>query len=261
MEINLKGRHALVGGSSKGIGRAIALQLARSGARVTVAARNSSALQAIVAEMEAHNPAGHHHLCVDYSDFKNYKSAIAAYLNHSPADIVVNNTQGPPAGTSLEQTSESYQSAFELLFQTAVATTTAALPHMQRQQWGRIINVASVSVREPLGYLALSNTMRAAVVSWGKTLASDTGRYGITVNSVLTGYFDTERLAALNDKKAQQMGIAPEAVTARLKEQVPLGRLGRPEEYGFLAAFLASDQAAYLTGAVIPLDGGLLRSY
>ena len=132
---------------------------------------------------------------------------------------------------------------------------------MQQQGWGRIVNVASVSVREPLNYLALSNSIRAGLVSWAKTLAGDVGPMGITVNSVLTGYFNTERLKQLNDKKAETMGNSPEEVTAKLIEQVPVRRLGRPEEYGYLAAFLASDRAAYLNGATIPLDGGLLRSY
>ncbi|MDG1572077.1 SDR family oxidoreductase [Robiginitalea sp. M366] len=261
MEISLKNKHALVGGSSKGIGRAIAEQLAACGARVTLAARSEDLLKAAVNDLESRFPAGHHYLCVDYTQASAYRNQIREYLEKDPADILVNNTQGPPAGTSLEQTPESYQQAFDLLFQSVVANTQAALPHMQKKGWGRIVNVASVSVREPLGYLALSNTMRAAVVSLGKTLASDAGPYGITVNSVLTGYFDTERLASLNTKKAEVMGITPEEVTDRLKAQVPLGRLGRPEEYGHLVAFLASDLAAYLTGAVIPLDGGLLRSY
>ena len=132
---------------------------------------------------------------------------------------------------------------------------------MQQQQWGRVINIASVSVREPLGYLALSNSIRAALVSWGKTLAGDVGPFGITVNSVLTGYFDTERLQQLNDKKAETMGISAGEVTDQLISRVPVRRLGKPEEYGYLAAFLASDRAAYLTGTAIPLDGGLLKSY
>ena len=135
------------------------------------------------------------------------------------------------------------------------------LPHMQNCGWGRIINVASVSVREPLNYLVLSNSIRAALVSWAKTLAGDAGPFGITVNSVLTGYFNTERLSALNQKKAEALGVPDDEVTGKLLEQVPARRLGRPEEYGYLVAFLASQQAAYLNGATIPLDGGLLRSY
>ncbi|MBT8203752.1 MAG: SDR family oxidoreductase, partial [Eudoraea sp.] len=136
-----------------------------------------------------------------------------------------------------------------------------ALKHMLAQRWGRIINVASVSVREPLSYLALSNTVRASVVTWAKTLAGDVAAHQITVNNILTGYFDTERISELNIKKAEQLGIKPEEVRANMEAQVPMKRIGKPEEYGALVAFLASDKAAYLTGSSIPLDGGLLRSF
>lgn len=261
MQISLEGKHALIGGSSKGIGRAIASQLAASGAQVTVAARSEDVLKELVEQLTDTTGRIHKYLVVDYSDLQGYKPTISDYLKKNPVDILVNNTQGPPAGTSLEKSVEDYQRAFDLLFQTAVFTTLQAFPHMQRQGWGRVINVASVSVREPLNYLALSNSIRAGLVSWAKTLAGDAGPFGVTVNSVLTGYFNTERLKQLNDKKAETMGISPGEVSAKLIEQVPARRLGRPEEYGYLAAFLASDQAAYLNGATIPLDGGLLRSY
>lgn len=261
MNISLKGKHALVGGSSKGIGRAVAKQLAKSGARVTLVARSRGLLEDLVQELKQATGAKHDFLVLDNTDLPAYQEAIRTYLKENPVDILVNNTQGPPAGTSLEKGLEDYQEAFDLLFQSVVFTTMEALPHMQNNGWGRIINIASVSVREPLGYLALSNSIRAALVSWAKTLAGDVGPDGITVNSVLTGYFNTERLKGLNDKKAETMGISPDEVTDRLISQVPVRRLGKPEEYGYLVAFLASDQAAYLTGTAIPLDGGLLRSY
>lgn len=260
MHISLNGKHALVGGSSRGIGLAIGRQLAKSGATVTLAARSKNLLTQNIAVLNRETGANHQFLVVDYNDPDAYQSTIGKYISNNPIDILVNNTQGPPAGTGLEMTTSDYQKAFDLLFQNAVFTSLTALPHMQKKNWGRIINVASVSVKEPLSYLALSNSMRAALVSWGKTLAGDVGPFGITVNSILTGYFDTERLASLNSKKAVQMGISPDEVTNRLKAMVPLRRLGKPEEYGYLAAFLASDLAAYLTGTAIPLDGGLLKS-
>ena len=261
MNISLEGKHALIGGSSKGIGRAVAEQLARSGARVTVVARSEDLLKDLVEKLEEATGIYHAYLVLDYTDLPSYQQAIRTYLQENPVDILVNNTQGPPAGTSLEKNVADYQQAFDLLFKSAVFTTLEALPHMRNQGWGRIINIASVSVREPLGYLALSNSIRAALVSWAKTLAGDVGPDGVTVNSVLTGYFNTERLKSLNDKKAKTMGISPEEVTGRLISQVPVRRLGKPEEYGYLVAFLVSEQAAYLTGTAIPLDGGLLRSY
>ena len=261
MQISLEGKHALIGGSSRGIGRAVAEQLAQSGAQVTVVARGEALLKDLVKKLNEATGKHHSYLALDYTDLSSYQEVISPYLKKNPVDILVNNTQGPAAGTSLEKNLDDYQAAFDLLFKSVVHTTLEALPHMQQQGWGRIINIASVSVREPLGYLALSNSIRAALVSWAKTLAGDVGPDGITVNSVLTGYFNTERLQHLNDKKAETMGVSPDEVTGRLISQVPMRRLGKPEEYGHLVAFLASQQAAYLTGTAIPLDGGLLRSY
>ncbi len=261
MRIDLENKHALVGGSSRGIGEAIARQLASSGARVTLVARSEDRLKKITEELNGQTGREHRYLLADYTNVSAYRKEITDFVDQYPVDILVNNTQGPPAGTSLEMQPDDYQAAFDLLFQSVVHTTLQVLPHMQQQHWGRIINVASVSVKEPLGYLALSNSIRSAVVSWGKTLAADVGAFGITVNSVLTGYFDTERLRSLNAAKARNLGIEEHEVLERLQAQVPVGRLGKPEEYGYLAAFLASDLAGYLTGAVIPLDGGLLRSY
>ena len=131
---------------------------------------------------------------------------------------------------------------------------------MQAKGWGRIINVASVSVQEPLNYLALSNTIRAAVVNWAKSLSIDVAKEGITVNNILTGYFDTERIAQLNSKKAETLGISKDEVRKAMENNVPAKRIGRPEEYGFLVTFLASDKAAYINGCNIPIDGGLLKS-
>ncbi|MFM1877668.1 MAG: hypothetical protein RLZZ241_534 [Bacteroidota bacterium] len=260
MHITLNGKHALVGGSSKGIGLAIGKQLARSGAKVTLVARSEEILKTQIEQLNRETNREHRYLVADYLDVQQYNELIEELLVKDPVDILVNNTQGPVAGTALEMTPEHYLEAFELLFQRAVFTTLKVLPHMQQQGWGRIINVASVSVKEPLSYLALSNSMRSALVSWAKTLAGDVGPFGITVNSLLTGYFDTERLASLNAKKGAQMGIPVEEVTDRLKAMVPMRRLGKPEEYGYLATFLASDFAAYLTGTAIPIDGGLLKS-
>ena len=131
---------------------------------------------------------------------------------------------------------------------------------MQRNEWGRIINVASVSVKEPLNYLALSNTIRAAVVTWAKGLSLDVAKNGITVNNILTGYFDTERIAQLNAIKAKKMGVSEAEVRKAMEQQVPAKRIGKPEEYGYLATFLASEKAAYINGTNIPIDGGLLKS-
>ena len=260
MNISLKGKNALVGGSSKGIGEAIARQLAESGASVTLMARSEGRMQELMDEMDTSQGQKHQYLTVDFTNFEAYKTIISKFFETNTVDILVNNTQGPESGGALEKNVGDYQQAFDLLFKSVVYTTELALQHMQKNKWGRIINIASISVKEPLNYLALSNTIRAAVVTWAKSLAYDVAKDGITVNSTLTGYFDTDRIAQLNSKKAEKLGISPDEVRSNMEEQVPVKRIGDPKEYGYLVAFLASDKAAFITGTNIPIDGGLLKS-
>ncbi len=261
MIVSLKGKNALIGGSSRGIGLAIAKQLAESGASVTIMARNEAKLKEIVASLPEHEGGkSHAYLVVDFTDFEGYKGIMEAYFKTHTIDILVNNTQGPRAGTPLEKEITEYQEAFDVMFKSVVFTTQLALTHMRTKKYGRIINVASISVKEPLSYLVLSNTIRAAVVAWAKSLATEVGPFNITVNNILTGYFDTERLSELNQKKAEQQKISLTEVKEHMKTQVPLKRLGNPIEYGYLVTFLASEQASYITGTNIPIDGGLLRS-
>ena len=260
MIVSLKKRRAVIGGSSRGIGKAIAKQLAESGAQVTLMARSEKLLQEIIADLPTHEGQQHGYLVVDFNDFEGYKRVLTRFFSNNHIDILVNNTQGPEAGGALEKSVEDYQKAFDQLFKSVVYTTQLALKEMQRSNWGRIINVASISVKEPLNYLALSNTIRAAVVTWAKSLAIDIARDGITVNNILTGYFDTERLASLNAKKAEKMGVEEDEVRTEMEKKVPANRIGKPEEYGFLVAFLASDKAAYINGINLPIDGGLLKS-
>jgi len=259
MKIDLTGKKALVGGSSKGIGLGIAIELANSGASVCLMARNESRLKEIVGQLP--NSSNHSYLVVDFSKFEEYKLKIEEYIQNNHIDILVNNTQGPPAGNSLSKNIDSYQEAFDLLFKSVVHTTSLVIPKMQKNKWGRIINVTSVSVKEPLNYLVLSNSIRSAVVAWAKSLSVDLGPYGITVNSILTGYFDTERIKELNKEKSKSLKITETEVLDKMKSLVPASRLGRPEEYGYLVSFLSSDNAAYINGASIPIDGGLLKSY
>lgn len=259
MNINLKNKQALVGGASAGIGKAIAEQLAESGASVTLLSHSEGKLKNIVDQLPTDQGQKHQYLVVDFNDFQGYKKLISAYFEENSVDILVNNTQGPPAGTALEKDVNDYQQAFDLLFKVVVFTTELALKNMRKNKWGRIINVASVSVREPLPYLVLSNSIRAAVVTWAKSLATEVGKDQITVNSILTGYFDTQRITDLNAKKAKEQGVDEAAVLKEMEEKVPVGRIGDPREYGYLVAFLASEEAAYITGTQIPIDGGLLK--
>lgn len=259
MKIELAGKKALIGGSSKGIGLGIASQLAESGASVCLMARNESKLKEIVNQLP--NSENHSYLVVDFSNFEEYKIKIEAYLENNQVDILVNNTQGPPAGNSLSKDIDSYQEAFDLLFKSIVYTTSLVVPKMQNNKWGRIINVTSVSVKEPLNYLVLSNSIRSAVVAWAKSLSVDVAKDGVTVNSILTGYFDTERIKELNKEKSKSLNISEVEVLEKMKSLVPVNRLGKTEEYGYLVSFLSSDKASYINGASIPIDGGLLRSY
>ncbi|KPM32498.1 Short-chain dehydrogenase/reductase [Croceitalea dokdonensis DOKDO 023] len=260
MNISLQHKNALVGGSSGGIGKAIAQQLAASGSNVTLMARNKEKLKLVLESLDTSLGQKHQYLVVDFSDYEGYLQKITAYFKRNTIDILINNTQGPAAGSALEKKVMEYQEAFDLLFKTVVLTTELALPKMMQNQWGRIINVASISVKEPLSYLALSNSIRASLVTWAKSLATDVGDKQITVNSILTGYFNTERIVQLNEKKAEQLGISQDEVLADMKSKVPLKRIGDPKEYGYLVAFLASDKASYINGTQIPIDGGLLKS-
>lgn len=261
MKIDLSGKYALVGGSSKGIGKAIAERLAASGASVTLMARSEALLKTIVAQLDTSHGQQHQYLVVDFSNFSAFASQMDTYFESNKVDILVNNTQGPAAGGAIEKSIKNYQTAFDLLFKCAVHTTTLALKHMQSQQWGRIVNVASVSVKEPLNYLALSNSLRAALVTWAKSLSMDIAADNITINNTLTGYFDTERIAQLNAQKAKKMNVSPEKVREAMEAQVPMQRIGQPEEYANLVCFLASQKASYITGTNIPIDGGLLKSF
>ena len=260
MNISLKSKKALVGGSSKGLGNAVAYQLAMSGASVTLVSSNKDRLIKTVDDLRNKTGINHDYIVVDYNSFEDYKKIIKKYLDTNPIDILINNTQGPKGGDVMNVSIEDYQKSFDLLFKSVVFTTILALENMKKNKWGRIINMASMSVKEPLSYLALSNSIRSAVTTWGKTLSNDLGVYNITVNNILTGYFDTERINQLNLDKAKKLNIDVEEVYNTMKELVPLKRIGDPKEFSYLVTFLASDNAAYINGANIPIDGGLIKS-
>jgi 3-oxoacyl-[acyl-carrier protein] reductase len=260
MNINLEGKTALIGGSSKGLGKAIANQLAECGAEVTLMAREESKLKQVIAELPTLNGQQHGYLVVDFLDFNAIREITGNFLATKKIDILINNTNGPKPGTALEKTMEEYQQAFDLLFKVACHLTLSVVPGMKEKGFGRIINVASMTVKEPIPHLVLSNSMRSALVSWSKSLSREVAAYGITVNSILTGYFETERLKETNSQQAVLNNMSLEAWKERLSSDIPAKRLGIPAEYGYLAAFLASDLAGYINGASIPIDGGVLRS-
>jgi 3-oxoacyl-[acyl-carrier protein] reductase len=249
MDLGLQGRTALVMGASRGIGRAIAAVLAREGCRVAIASRSRERIEEAAAAIEP-SPAA---FVADASDLERLAALPGEVEDQlGPIDILVANSGGPPFGGALEHDPEQWEAAYRSLVLAPRVLAGAVVPGMRERGWGRIVNVGSSSTREPIPGLNLSNTHRMAAVGFLKTLSREVAADGITVNTVATGRFATERLA---DASGSLEG-AEEAA----KSEVPAGRLGLPEEYGDLVAFLCSERAAYLTGTVIPLDGGLLRS-
>ena len=261
MNIDLTNKNALIGGSSKGIGLAIAQRLASSGANVTLMARNESALRKAVSELDQSKGQNHQFLIVNFSDYKGFSKQIDEYFKKNNIDILVNNTQGPLPGKATEKEINDYQTAFDLLFKCAIHTTSLAIRNMKNQSWGRVINVSSISVKEPLNNLVLSNSLRAAIVTWAKSLSIDMAEFNITINNILTGFFDTERLNQLSAAKAKLQRKTTSEINNEIKSIIPMKRFGKVEEYANLVCFLASEQSAYITGTNIPIDGGVLKSF
>ena len=244
MKIDLTGKKALIGGSSKGIGLGIATQLANSGASVCLIARNESKLKEILNQLP--NSSNHSYLIVDFSNFKEYKIKIEKYIKNNQVNILVNNTQGPPAGNSLSKNIDSYQEAFDLLFKSVVYTTSLVVPQMQKNKWGRIINISSTSAA--LGNKGQANyaAAKAGIEAMSRSLARELGARNINVNCVAPGFVETDMTKDIIDGNEDL-----------LASQIPLGRLGKPEEIADVVNFLASEEANYITGQTIHVNGGL----
>lgn len=260
MKIDLSGYNAVVGGGSRGLGLAVANQLAASGARVTLMARNERKLQEVSQSLPIPNGQLHDYLVVDYADFTGFERKVTGFFESKSVDILVNNSNGPTPGTVLQKGIDEYQQAFDLLFKPYHLLTHLLLPRMYANGFGRIINVSSTSVKEPIPNLALSNTIRSAVISWAKSLSKEVAPFGITVNNILTGSFDTERITEILNAQSQQTGATLEKLTEEKRNKIPAGRFGKPQEFGYLVAFLASPMAGYINGASIPIDGGYLTA-
>lgn len=260
MNVNLTGKHALVCGASRGIGRACAEALAGLGAAVTVAARDPEKLRQVAARLPAGAGQSHGFLAVDFSDLDQAGEAVAAYLDEHPAQILINNTGGPPPGPIVEAEAEAFLSGFRAHVLANQANVRAALPGMRAAGYGRIINIVSTSVREPIPGLGVSNTIRAAVAAWAKTLAGELGPEGFTVNNVLPGFTATDRLDSLIAGNAEKAGKSEQEIAAGMRACIPLGRFADASEIAAVAAFLASPAASYVTGVSIPVDGGRTRT-
>jgi 3-oxoacyl-[acyl-carrier protein] reductase len=260
MEIALTGRHTLVCGSTQGIGKAIALEMARLGARVTLLARDKDRLVDVLAQLDRSQGQEHAILVADMSDTIALAAVVTDLAAKAPVDILVNNTGGPPPGPAHEAEIASFESAFRLHLLAYQTMVRALVPGMKDARHGRIINVISTSVKQPLHNLGVSNTIRGAVANWSKTLANELGPFGITVNNVLPGATNTERLAAIIRNKALKAGTKEDEAAQEMMNEVPLRRFAQPEEIAAAVAFLAGPSGAYINGINLPVDGGRTAS-
>ncbi|HEX8350328.1 MAG TPA: SDR family oxidoreductase [Hymenobacter sp.] len=254
----LIGQRALVGGSTQGIGRAIAELLAQMGATVTLLARNAERLQHTVAELPSAAGQAHDFIVADFTVASTVATQVRAYLETHPAgfDILVNNTGGPPGGPILTAPVEAFRAAFEQHLMCNHMLAQALVPAMQSRGYGRIINIISTSVKQPLPNLGVSNTIRAAVANWAKTLANEVAGDGITVNNVLPGATVTQRHTSLIEQKSSQSGQSVAEIEAQMQYLIPAHRFGEAAEVAAAVAFLASPAAGYITGINVPVDGG-----
>ncbi|MFN7964226.1 MAG: SDR family oxidoreductase [Acidobacteriota bacterium] len=257
MNTSLHGRRALVCGGTRGIGRATAEALARLNAQVTVVARDRGKLDETLAALTAASPGPHGAIAADAAQPEVMAQRVAENLaTHGPIHVLVNNTGGPPGGPITAATSEAFLAAFTAHLLTAQAVTRLLLPGMQAAHYGRVINIISTSVKSPLKGLGVSNTVRAAVASWAKTLAGEVGAMGITVNNVLPGMTRTDRLAAIIATRAEKEQRDVAAIEREMIGEIPAGRFGEAQDVAAAVAFLASPAAAYVNGINLPVDGG-----
>lgn len=261
MDLGLKNKVALVTASSKGLGRACAEVLAAEGARVAICARDGVALKQTAAAITAKTGAEVLPVPADMSQPQDIERVVKETVDHfGRLHILVTNAGGPPAGYFENFDDQQWLEAANLTLMSAVRLIRAAAPHMKKEGWGRIINITSMSVRQPIDNLILSNSLRAAVHGMAKTLANQWGQYGITINNVMPGMVHTDRVEQLADLEAKQTGQSKEEVLAGFARPIPAGRIGQPLEFGAVVAFLASEQAAYINGVSLPVDGGRINS-
>ena len=260
MDLGIAGKTALVFGAAGGLGSGIARALAAEGARIAVADINADALSQTVADIEA---AGATALPLqwDLSDLSAIESRMQAIDDtFGGVDILVNNTGGPPPTPAAGQSVELWRKSFESMVLSVIAITDKVLPGMRHRKWGRVITSTSSGVVAPIAGLGISNALRMSLVGWSKTLAREVGRDGITTNIVLPGRIATPRITFLDEQKAKREGRSVDEVSAESVATIPVGRYGDPREYAAVVTFLASVQAAYVTGSVIRVDGGLIAS-
>lgn len=256
MNLDLSGKRAVVCGSTQGIGRAAAEELAGLGASITLLARNESKLVETRATLGTRAGQDHHYLVADFSQPEQVKRVIEEYASKQQVEILVNNTGGPPAGPVRDAQVEDFTAAFQAHLLCNHILAQALIPSMQAAGYGRIINIISTSVKVPIRGLGVSNTIRGAVANWSKTLSLELAPYGITVNNVLPGASMTGRLRSLMESKAAASGKSVEDVQREMEKEIPAGRISHPSEVAAAVAFLATPAAGYINGINIPVDGG-----
>ena len=260
MEINLKNKTVWVFGGSKGIGRAIAIQLSKSGANILLISRNKTDLIKTKEELDVKHGQNHDFISADMSNIPLFKKTLQNYINLNSVDIVINNSGGPVGGPAHTAEVDEYLSAFNQHVLSAQIINQLVLPIMKRKHFGRIINIISTSVKQPIEGLGVSNTIRGAMANWSKTLSVELGQFGITVNNILPGATKTERLIQLIQNKASKNSQSTELVADTMKKSIPAGRFADPDEVAYIVVFLCSDFANYINGVNIPVDGGRTKS-
>lgn len=257
----MRDRVAIVAAASRGLGRATAHELAAEGARVVICARGAEALIAARDEIATTTGADVHAVIADLSTMEGIELvARESFARFGQVDIVVNNAGGPPSGPFETHDWNAWRRAVDLTLRSAVELTRWVLPGMRERKWGRVLNVTSIAVKQPVDGLMLSSSIRAAVTGWARTLATEVAGDGVTVNCILPGYTRTERVGQLNADRASREGVDIHEIERRIEAQIPMRRLGEPREFGALAAFLVSDRASYITAQSVPVDGGWIRA-
>lgn len=262
MNLDLSNKNAMVCGSSKGIGLAVAKELALLGANVTLVARNEAALSGALQQLSKNENQTHDYLVADFSNYENVKIASEEYLSVSQKEfqILINNTGGPAGGLISSANEEEFLQAFNNHLLCNHVLLKALLTGMKNTNYGRVVNIISTSVKAPLKGLGVSNTIRGAVANWSKTMANELGQFGITVNNVLPGATATDRLQFIIENKASKTGADVDEVTKEMMQEVPLGRFALPEEVAAAVAFLCTPSAAYISGTNLVVDGGRTAS-
>lgn len=261
MDLGLKGKVALVAGASKGLGKAVALGLAREGANVAIFSRDKARIELAAQEIRATTGAQVLAIVADASRAADAQRAVDETVKkYGALHIVVTNAGGPPPALFVDITDEQWQNAVDLTLMSAVRLSRAVIPHMQKNKWGRIIHLGSLTIKQPYDNLMLSNSIRAAVIGLAKTQSNELAKFGILVNTVSPGIIETDRVVQLMESRAKRNGTTEREEYALAEKNVPLGRVGRPEEFANMVVFLASERASFITGTHLIVDGGETRT-